>query len=150
MPTINGAFLTGRKAALPDAARGRVALIALGFTYESRFEVEAWVGRFREEFDHDPRVTFFEVPVIGGVARAGKWFIDAGMRSGTPRKDQENVITVYGGSDIWKRRVAFESPNAAYLILIDGHGVVRWTFSGQFSKESYAALASRVAALLAG
>ena len=41
MPPLRGQFLSGRKAVLPDAARGRVALVALGFTYDSRFAVEA-------------------------------------------------------------------------------------------------------------
>ena len=44
-------------------------------------------------------MTFFEIPMIGGLARMGKWFIDSGMRRGTPKADHENVITVYGGTD---------------------------------------------------
>ena len=55
--------------------------------------------------------------MIGGMARMGKWFIDSGMRRGTPKADQENVITVYGGTDAWKQRVGFGDPKAAYLIL---------------------------------
>ena len=98
MPVLKGEFLTGRPAVLPDAASGRVALLALGFTYDSRFAVEAWVGRFRKDFGDKPEVTFYEVPMIGGMARLGKWFIDSGMRKGTPKKDHENVITVYGGT----------------------------------------------------
>src|ERR1700758_4498394 len=94
LPPLKGEFLTGRPAQLPDAASGRVALLALGFTYDSRFPVEAWVGRFRKDFGGNPQVTFYEIPMIGGMARLGKWFIDSGMRRGTPLRDQENVITV--------------------------------------------------------
>ena len=50
MQVLKGEFLTGRPAVLPDVASGRVALLALGFTYDSRFAVEAWVGRFRKDF----------------------------------------------------------------------------------------------------
>lgn len=71
-----------------------------------------------------PSVTFFEIPMIGGLARMGKWFIDGGMRRGTPKTDYGNVITVYGGTDVWKQRVGFKHPNAAYLILIDRNGKV--------------------------
>jgi len=35
LPPLRGEFLTGRQAQLPDAASGRVALLALGFTYNS-------------------------------------------------------------------------------------------------------------------
>ena len=148
MPPLKGGFLTGRQATLPGAASGRVALLALGFTYDSRFAVEAWVGRFREDFGDNPQVTFYEVPMIGGLARLGKWFIDSGMRKGTPKKDQENVITVYGGTDPWKQRLGFKSPDAAYLVLLDQHGVVRWRHSGVFDEQAYKGLSIQVRALL--
>jgi hypothetical protein len=135
-------------AVLPDAAARRVALLALGFTYDSRFAVEAWVGRFRKDFGDRPQATFYEVPMIGGMAQLGKWFIDGEMRRGTPQKDHENVITVYGGTDLWKQRLAFQSPNAAYLILLDQRGVVRWRHSGEFDERAYAALSLQVAAQL--
>ena len=148
LPPLRGEFLTGRQAQLPDAASGRVALLALGFTYNSRFPVEAWVGRFRKDFGSNPQVTFYEIPMIGGMARLGKWFIDSGMRKGTPRSDQENVITVYGGTDSWKQRMGYQSPDAAYLVLLDKHGAVRWRHSGAFDEKAYRDLYTQVSALL--
>jgi hypothetical protein len=148
LPPLKGEFLTGREAQLPDAASGRVALLALGFTYNSRFPVEAWVGRFRKDFGSNPRVTFYEIPMIGGMARLGKWFIDSGMRKGTPRSDQDNVITVYGGTDAWKQRVGYASPDAAYLVLLDKYGAVRWRHSGTFNEEAYKELSVLVDTLL--
>ena len=47
LPTLRGEFLTGRTAVLPQAAAGRVALLLLGFSYDSRFAVEAWARQFR-------------------------------------------------------------------------------------------------------
>jgi hypothetical protein len=148
MPPLKGEFLSGRPAVLPDAAAGRVALLALGFTYDSRFAVEAWIGRFRKDFGDKPQVTSYEVPMIGGMARLGKWFIDSGMRKGTPRSDYENVITVDGGSDLWKQRLAFQSPNAAYLILLDQRGTVTWLHSRPLDERAYATLSRQVIALL--
>jgi len=147
---LQGEFLTGRKAILPEAASGRVALLALGFTYDSRFAVEAWVNRFRKDFGANPRLTFFEVPMIAGLARLGRWFIDSGMRRGTPREDQENVITVYGGADPWKQRLDFQAPDAAYLILLDQRGIVRWRHSGLFDEKVYQTLFNQLPALLNG
>jgi hypothetical protein len=148
LPPLQGEFPTGCRAQLPDATSGRVSLLALGFTYNSRFQVESWVGRFRKDFGGDPRATFYEIPMIGGVARLGKWFIDGGMRKGTPTSDQENVMTVYGGTDSWKQRVGFTSPHAAYLILLDKHGVVRWRHNGAFNEKVYGNLQEQVTAAL--
>jgi len=148
LPPLRGEFLTGRAAQLPDASSGRIALLALGFTYNSRFPVEAWIGRFRKDFGNNPHVTFYEIPMIGGTARLGKWFIDSGMRKGTPKNDQEHVITVYGGTDSWRERMGYHSPDAAYLVLLDAKGVVRWRSSGTFDEEAYKDLSVHVVALL--
>jgi hypothetical protein len=149
LPELRGEYLTGRNAVLPQDAAGRVALLMLGFTYDSRFQVEAWAKRFRQNFGGEPRATFFEIPMIGGLAKLGKWFIDGGMRRGTPQGDRENVITVYSGSEVWKRRVGFDDPKSAYLILIDGGGKVAWSYAGSLDETPYRALSSEVSRLLA-
>lgn len=70
------------------------------------------------------------------------------MRKGTPLKDQEHVITLYGDADAWKQRMGYQSPDAAYLVLIDKHGVVRWRHSGAVDEEAYKDLSVHVAAFL--
>ena len=120
-----------------------------GFTYQSRFAVEAWTKRFRADFEKNPQVTFYEIPMIGGMARLGKWFIDSGMRRGTPKTDHENVITVYGGTDPWKQRMAFSDAKMAYLILLDASGKVVWKHAGSFEPEQYKTLSTRVSQLIA-
>jgi hypothetical protein len=150
LPELRGEFLNGKPAILPQAAAGRPALLLLGFTYDSRIAVEAWAARFREQYKSaGDRVTFFEVPMIGGMARMGKWFIDSGMRKGTPKQDWEHVITVYGGVAPWKARTAFQDPKAAYLVLIDGAGKVAWMHRDSgFDEKALAALRSAVDGLL--
>jgi hypothetical protein len=147
LPEIHGEFLTGRKVVLPQAAEGRVTLLLLGFTYKSRFAVEAWAERFRAQFQSDPQVTFYEAPMIGGVARLAKWFIDSGMRRGTPEKDYEHVVTVYGGTDARKQRVRFVDPDAPYLILLDHTGKVAWRHQGALEDGAFQALTHKVGEL---
>jgi len=148
LPPLKGEFLSGRPALLPDAASGRVALLALGFTYDSRFAVEAWIKRFRTDYGDNPQTTFYEIPMIGGMAQLGKWFIDSGMRRGTPKADHDHVITVYGNMSPWKERVAFKTPDAAYLILLDKDGSVRWRHSGAFTEADYQRLTAAMKPLL--
>ncbi len=147
-PPLTGEFLTGRKAALPDAAKGKVTLLALGFSYDSRFAVEAFVKQWRKQFGADPRTTFFEVPMIGGMARMGKWFIDSGMRRGTPAADHEHVITVYGGTAEWKQRLGCNSPKSACLVLLDPQGNIRWVKESLYDDAVSTTLQSQAAALL--
>ncbi len=148
LPELRGEFLTGKSAVLPSAAGGKVALLLLGFSYDSRFAVEAWTGRFREEFGEEARVTFYEIPMIGGLARFGKWFIDGSMRRGTPKPDHEHVITVYGGADAWKQRLGVTDEKDAFLVLLDKTGKVAWVQHGRFDAAKFQALANTVRELM--
>lgn len=148
LPLLEGEFLTGTKAELPGAARGKLALYALGFSYDSRFPVEAWVARFKKDFGSDGRMTFFEVPVIGGMGMLGKPFIDRGMRNGTPKEFHGNVLTVYGGAGKLKRAFAVRDERNAVLVLADGAGVVRWTHEGMFDETRYQEMRSVALRLL--
>ena len=147
-PRLEGQFLTGRKAVLPDAAAGKFAVVLMGFTYDSRVEIEAWAEHVRHDFGASGTVTFFEVPVIGGMGRMAKWFIDSGMRKGTPKELHENVITVYGGADRWKKAMGFskDHEDAAYLALIGADGRVRWLHRGGVTDEAMEALKAASAA----
>lgn len=135
MPALAGDLLSGKRAVLPDAAAGRTALVTLGFSYQSRFQVEAWAEKFRSRYGTRTDVALFEVPMMGSAARLGRVFIDRGMRRNTPKELHDQVMTVYGGNDGWKTRVGFADPDAAYLLLIDGQGIVRWLAHGAPSEE---------------
>jgi len=136
MPELTGQTLTGRTAVLPQASAGTVTLVAIGFTYKSRFPVEAWADWHRTAID-PAAVTFFEVPMIGGMATLGRWFINRGMRSGTPVELHDQVITVYGGTSEWKQRLSYSTRHEddAYLIVLDTQGVVRWLHHGVFDQS---------------
>jgi hypothetical protein len=54
------------------------------------------------------------------------------------------VITVYGGTDLWKERLGVKAEDAAYLVIVDQTGKVVWRHSGSFEETSYQALAIKV------
>jgi len=136
LPFLQGQFLSGRDAELPLASSGKVAFVAMGFTYKSRVPVEAWGAWYRATIGSRTDVTFFEVPMIGGLATLGRWFIDRGMRNGTPVGLHDSVITVYKGTGEWKKQLAYsaEHEDDAYLIVLDKDGVVKWLHHGGFDQ----------------
>ena len=144
LPKLRGELLSGRSIVLPDSVRGSALLLLLGFTYESRHDVEAWAERFRRDFGLDSKIVCCEIPVIGGAARLARPFIDGGMRRGTPRALHERVITLYRDAGEWKQRVGFAERDVAYVLLVDRRGRVVWQVRGPFGEEAYAALAGRV------
>jgi hypothetical protein len=148
MPPLKGDYLSKREATLPDAAKGKIAFVALGFTYDSRKAVEAWVARYRRDFGTDSRTVFFEVPMIGGMGRMARWFIDSGMRNGTPKEQHENVITVYGGTGDWKDRVGFKDGSWAYVLVLDADGKIAALHGGPFTEQAYEPVAATIRQLL--
>ncbi|MCX6629486.1 MAG: hypothetical protein NTW28_17860 [Candidatus Solibacter sp.] len=148
LPVLKGKYLTGRDATLPADSKGKVALLAFGFSYDSRHAVEDWSNRFRKDFAKDGRVTFYEIPVISGAAQLGKWFIDSGMRKGTPKELHENVITLYGGAGPWKKYFNYRLADDAYLVLLDQSGAVRWHYAGKFDDAAYRELEAAMAKVI--
>ena len=149
-PALKGQLLTGRDAVLPQASSGHLALVAIGFTYKSRFPVEAWAEWYRTAIDSKTDVTLFEVPTIGGLGTLGRWFIDRGMRKGTPVELHDHVITVYGGTGEWKQRLSYSPAHEddAYLVVLDRDGVVRWLHRGGFEISRSAELKAFLASLV--
>ncbi len=146
MPRLGGRLLTGHDDALPDAARGRVTLVILGFSHASRHAVEEWAGRYRARFASDTSATLFEVPMIGRMGRMGGPFIEGGMRKGTPRELHGNVMVVYGDTKSWKARLGYSAAarDDPYLVLLDRRGVVRWRGQGPWDERRFESLVAEV------
>lgn len=137
LPTLSGELLTKRPITLPQDTAGTHAVLFLGFTYASRTPVEAWGGWFKDTFGSQPHLTYFEVPVIGGAGRLARWFIDSGMRRGTPAALHEHVITVYHDVGAWKARLGVDDTNDkdAFVVVVDATGRVAWSAHGPFTRQ---------------
>ncbi|MBK7926997.1 MAG: hypothetical protein IPJ98_05700 [Bryobacterales bacterium] len=86
--------------------------------------------------------------MISGFGRLGKWFIDSGMRRGTPPAGHTHVITIYGGTDPWKQRLRVSDSTHAYLILLDPTGRIAWLHHGPFDETAAQTLADQTRRLL--
>lgn len=148
LPPLKGEYLSGRKANLPADAKGRIALLLFGFSYPSRLQVDEWAAHWEKEYSSDASLAVYEIPMIGGIERLGRFFINRGMRHGTPHEKHENVITVYGGTGPWKKLLQVTDTKLAYAILVDQQGVVRWSHRGLYSEAAFNQLSEVVRNLL--
>ena len=126
-----------------------MAIVALGFTYDARFAVEAWEKWFEQALGPTSGVSFYQVPMMGRAARMGRFFIDRGMRKNTPKEAHDHVLTVYADTGPWKAHAGFEDAREkdAYLLLLGPDGVVRWQYTGQFDERPAADLKAAVQAI---
>ncbi|MDH4063631.1 MAG: hypothetical protein OEW19_04470 [Acidobacteriota bacterium] len=139
LPTLTGTDLAGRQVVLPEAARGRLAVLLFGFSYASRKPVEAWAEHIRRRWGSDARVSWYQLPMIGGFGRLAKPFITGGMRRETPPEYHGNAVVVFGGVGGWKQRLAVQDDKTAHLVVLDRGGIVRWQHAGAVD-EPHAAL----------
>lgn len=142
LPTVIGERLDGLEIELPAAVRGRVTLVAFGFTRGSAKAVQAYGDRFRQAFAADSTYDWLEVPLMGGMARVAKPWITGAMRGATPVAERRHVATVWSGAGEWKRRLAYDQGGWAYLVLLDREGLVRWRGAGAFDERTWNALES--------
>ena len=54
------------------------------------------------------------------------------------------MITVYGGTELWKQRLGVNAEDSAYLVVLDQMGNVAWYHTGPFEEAQYEALAVQV------
>ena len=148
LPPFTGEDLAGRKLTLPDASRGRVTLIAFGFSYGSREPVEAWTAHARTAWGGEPQFSWYQVPMIGGFARLARPFITGGMRKQTEPGYRPNAVVVFGGTGPWKARLGVGEDRLAYLVLIDREGIVRWRHAGPYDPTAAADMDAQVRTLL--
>jgi hypothetical protein len=149
LPPLRGRDLTGHGVTFPVATRGSIALLALGFTYDSRFAVDAWADRHRADFAGERRVRTYRVPMIGGLGKVARGFIDGGMRKNTPRELHGFTVTVYDDVGDWKRRLAERGGDVAHLLLLDRAGRVAFRHSGAFDAVAADSLTAATRRLLA-
>jgi hypothetical protein len=68
-----------------------------------------------------------------------------GIKSGTPKDQFDHFLLVFHGEKQLKRAVGFDRPDDAYLLVIDGAGVIRWSFHGPVTDAAMEQIAARLA-----
>ena len=136
-PRIAGDSLAGKKVTLPDDARGKVTLVAIGFSHKSGETVRAWTDRFRKDFGDNPKYAIYPVAELEGAPRLIRGMILGGMRRGTPAAEQDHFLTLFQGDAELKKFADFSGADDSYLFLLDATGVIQWRGHALLREEEY-------------
>lgn len=147
-PDLKADTLSGKTATLPNDAKGKVAVIVLGFSHGSSNACQAWGKRFDKEFKGERRATEYSVAMIGGLGRLGKPFIESGMRKGMSKDEWDHMLTFYQNTDAWKKRAGFKGSDDAYVFVTDTDGTVKYLHGGPFQEGEFSKVAAMVRDLL--
>ena len=121
---------------LPEAVKGKVALVCIAFIRSAQGMIDSWAQPFEQEFGKDSMFTVYEVPMINKSWKVLSWMIDAGMRGGIPVEKHDEVVTFYGEYSGYQEALGMENTNLAYVFLLDPEGIVRWKGQGYASFET--------------
>jgi len=140
LPRLEGETLSKKPIVLPEAARGKIALLVMGFTKKGGQATGPWEKQFKNDFGADQRYAVYPVAVLEDVPRFIRGMVTSGIRSSTPPAEQDHFVVLVHGEQDLKHFVGYSTSDDAYLLLLDAKGEIRWRGHGLFKYEDYAAL----------
>lgn len=148
MPTIEGLSFADQKVVLPDAARGKVAVLIFGFTKASKDPTGAWANRVHSEFGTRSGFELYQLPVLEDVPRFVRGVVISGIRKGVRANMRTNFVPILQHERELKQFVNYKEPDDAYLVVLDPGGQVILQKHGPFNDPAYAQFRSEIQALL--
>jgi hypothetical protein len=146
LPPIGGQSLTDKPVQLPEAARGKPALLVFSFSKQAGNDARLWSARFRRDAAANRSALYFNVIVLESVPRLLRGMVGGSIKSGMPAALHDRSIRVYRGEAEWKRRLNVSNDGYAYLVVLDSEARVQAIKHGPFDESAYKEIS---AALLA-
>ena len=135
VPKIRATALDGHPVELPEALSGHVTVLILGFGKHSADATTAWEKPVRTQFAHPPAIAFYDMAMLQEVPSFVRSLVVHSIRTKVPDVLQPNFLPLFDHEEEWKRVTGYAAaqPDAAYVLLVDGRGTVRWSTHEAFS-----------------
>ena len=148
MPRVEGENFAGRKVVLPDAAKGHVTVLVLGFTKASKEPTSAWGRRIASEFGSQSGFELYQLPVLEDVPRLIRGMVVSGMKKGVKENMRDHFVPLFEHESELKKLVGYKEPDDAYLVVLDPSGQIVHQVHGSFSDAAYDQLRKELHRLL--
>ena len=149
IPEAHGTTLAGTAASLPEAVNGKSGVLVLGFSKVSQRQVAAWGKRLTADYRQSASVVYFQVPMLGGAPRLLRGMIVRQMSGSVPEEERSHFLPLVDNEAAWRTVARYAKPDDAYVLLVDGEGVIRWQIEGDATDVAYGALKQGLERLLA-
>jgi len=149
IPASRGTTLTGALVVLPDAVKGKVGVLVVGFTKDSKGPIEAWGRRLAADYPDASSVVYYEMPVLASAPALVRVTIEEQMKMSLSTAEREHFLPVTQNEAGWLAAVPYVKGDDAYVLLIGGDGAVRWQTRGPVTDAKYAELKGKIAEMQA-
>jgi len=149
IPKAHGTSLAGTAVMLPDALKGKVGVLVLGFSHASQEQVANWGRLITADYGQASGLAYFEIPMLGGAPKMVRGMIIKGMGSSVPAAERPHFIPLTEDDKPWRAVAHYDKANDAYVLLVDGEGVVLWQTQGDPTDAAYFAFKKKLDGFLA-
>jgi hypothetical protein len=141
IPSTTGTTLDGKSIVLPRDLAPQATVLILGFTQHSQDATTAWEKAVRASLS-TPGTSYFDIPFLEDAPRFVRPMILRAIRKQVPDIVKPRFLPLTTNEAEWKQIADFSdsAPNAAYVLLVDRSGKVRWHTHEPCSPQSLAQL----------
>jgi ATP10 protein len=147
IPDVRGTSFSNEAVNLPEALKGKVGVLVLGFSRSSGDANTRWGKRLAADYRESPTVVYYEMPVLEAVPRMMRGVVVRSIKSSVPASEQARFVPILENEAAWKTVCHYGRPDDSYVLVVDGQGNVAWQTQGEATDAAYAALKEHVEAL---
>jgi hypothetical protein len=142
IPTTPATALDGHGVTLPRDLPGRATVLILGFGRNSQDATTAWEKPVRTQLAHVPAIGFYDMAMLAEVPGFVRPWVLRAVKGKVPDVLKPNFLPLTEQEDAWKRVAGYapDQAEAAYVMVIDRSGRVRWSTHAAFSPTGFAEL----------
>ena len=148
IPLAHGTSLAGTAVVLPDALKGKVGVLVLGFSHGSQEQVANWGRLITADYGQAQGLVYFEIPMLGGAPKMIRGMIIKSMGSSVPAAERAHFIPLIEDDKPWRAVAHYDKANDAYVLLVDGDGMVLWQTQGDPTDAAYFAFKKKLDGVL--
>jgi hypothetical protein len=146
IPEVHATSFSNEPVNLPEGLKGKVGVLVLGFSRDSREADAAWGKRLAADYGESPAVVYYEMPVLAAAPRMLRGMIVKSMKSSVPAGEQAHFVVILENEAMWKTVTHYGRPDDPYVLVVDSQGSVVWQTQGAVTEAAYAALKEHVEA----
>jgi hypothetical protein len=148
IPVAHGTSLAGTAVVLPDALKGKMCVLVLGFSHGSQEQVANWGRLITADYGQAQGLVYFEIPMLGGAPKMIRGMIIKSMGSSVPAAERPHFIPLTEDDKPWRAVAHYDKANDAYVLLVDGDGIVLWQTQGDPTDAAYFAFKKKLDGVL--
>jgi hypothetical protein len=149
IPATRATTLTGALVVLPDAVKGKVGVLVVGFTKDSKAPIQAWGKRLAADYPDTSGVVYYEMPVLASAPALVRVTIEEQMKLSLTATERAHFLPVTQNEAGWLAAAHYVKGDDAYVLLIGGDGAVRWQTQGPVTDANYTQLKGKIAEMQA-